>query len=130
MWPSGTPPFVHESSAGSRAVKEMRDEWLRKICARKPYRVKVGVSHKQRSGHGVRASRVCIVTGEEYRVVVSILQWSKWKVGELIQDVMPELSDGDREFLISNLTPNEWRVMTGQQPILTPKGLRGAWHGK
>lgn len=31
-----------------------------------------------------------------------------WQGGGLIQDVMPQVSDEDREFLISGVTPEEW----------------------
>ena len=36
-------------------------------------------------------------------------QLDRWLAGELIQDVMPELSDSDREFLISGSTDKEWK---------------------
>jgi len=35
-------------------------------------------------------------------------QLDRWNAGELIQDVMPELSASDREFLISGSTNKEW----------------------
>lgn len=31
-----------------------------------------------------------------------------WEAGGLIQDVMPELSSEDREFIMSGVTPEEW----------------------
>lgn len=36
-------------------------------------------------------------------------QIDRWNAGELIQDVMPELSASDREFLISGSTDKEWK---------------------
>lgn len=33
--------------------------------------------------------------------------------GELVQDVFPNLSVEEREFLISGITPNEWKEMFG-----------------
>ena len=33
--------------------------------------------------------------------------------GELVQDVFPNLSAEEREFLISGITPNEWNEMFG-----------------
>ena len=36
-------------------------------------------------------------------------QIDRWSAGELIQDVMPELSASDREFLISGSTDKEWK---------------------
>ncbi len=35
-------------------------------------------------------------------------QYEAWQRGELIQNVMPHLSDADREFLISGVTQEEW----------------------
>lgn len=33
--------------------------------------------------------------------------------GEMIQDVCPHLSNEDREFLISGITPEEWNACMG-----------------
>jgi len=35
--------------------------------------------------------------------------------GKLIQDVMPDLSDDQREFLMSGITPREWNDMFGEE---------------
>jgi len=35
-------------------------------------------------------------------------QINRWQAGELIQDVMPNLSADDREFLMTGSTPEEW----------------------
>ena len=35
--------------------------------------------------------------------------------GKLIQDVMPDLSDDHREFLMSGITPREWNDMCGDE---------------
>jgi len=35
-------------------------------------------------------------------------QYDLWTSGTLIQDVVPDLSKDDREFLISGITPEEW----------------------
>lgn len=35
-------------------------------------------------------------------------QYNAWQDGALIQNVMPHLSDDDREFLISGATAEEW----------------------
>ena len=35
-------------------------------------------------------------------------QLNKWRLGALIQDVMPHLTPGEREFLISGCTPDDW----------------------
>lgn len=35
-------------------------------------------------------------------------QMVAWRSGELIQNVMPHLSDDDREFIMTGITPDEW----------------------
>lgn len=35
--------------------------------------------------------------------------------GKLIQDVMPDLDDDQREFLMSGITPREWNDMFGEE---------------
>lgn len=40
-------------------------------------------------------------------------QMDEWLGGKLIQDAMPDLSTDDREFLISGMTPHEWKEMMG-----------------
>ena len=35
--------------------------------------------------------------------------------GKLIQDVMPDLDDDQREFLVSGITPREWNDMFGEE---------------
>tara|TARA_R100001460_G_scaffold44205_5_gene80866 strand:+ start:177 stop:416 length:240 start_codon:yes stop_codon:yes gene_type:complete len=35
--------------------------------------------------------------------------------GKLIQDVMPDLDDNQREFLMSGITPEEWNNMFGEE---------------
>ena len=39
----------------------------------------------------------------------------RWKSGELIQDVMPHLSIGEREFLITGITEEEWLKTFGEE---------------
>lgn len=38
-------------------------------------------------------------------------QYLSWQNGELIQDVMPHLSDDDREFIISGCTPEDFAFL-------------------
>ena len=47
----------------------------------------------------------CFVTGDFYSVACRRHQYVQWQEGKHIQDVMPDLSDGDREFLISGTSP-------------------------
>jgi hypothetical protein len=35
-------------------------------------------------------------------------QLERWDHGELVQNVFPDLSDDDREFIMTGITPEEW----------------------
>lgn len=41
-------------------------------------------------------------------------QYNAWVSGALIQNVMPHLSDDDREFLISGATAEEWEAFQSE----------------
>lgn len=57
----------------------------------------------------------CVVTGEEYEVVVPAEGLFRYRQGALIQDAFPEMSAGDREFLISGLSPVAFDLVTNQK---------------
>jgi len=42
---------------------------------------------------------------------ITIEQYIKWQEGALIQDVMPDLTPDEREFLITGLAPGEYEDM-------------------
>jgi len=42
-------------------------------------------------------------------------QISAWKAGGLIQDVMPQLSDDEREFVMTGVTAQEWATEFGDE---------------
>ena len=44
----------------------------------------------------------------ELELNVTQEQIARWRSGELIQNVFPDLSTDEREFLISGLLPDEW----------------------
>jgi hypothetical protein len=44
----------------------------------------------------------------EMEIDVSDKQIALWMEGALIQDVMPDLSPDEREFLMTGITPAEW----------------------
>ncbi len=50
----------------------------------------------------------CVVTKEPYRVTVPKAAVDAWSRGVLIQDAMPGVSPGDREFLVSGISPAGW----------------------
>ncbi len=41
-------------------------------------------------------------------------QFNNWQGGMLIQDAMPNLTDGEREFIVSGITPKEWEKAFGE----------------
>ena len=47
----------------------------------------------------------------ELELNVTQEQVNRWQSGELIQNVFPDLSTDEREFLISGLLPDEWEQM-------------------
>jgi hypothetical protein len=59
-----------------------------------------------------RRTKLCAVTNEMYEVVVDIKSaWNWMSNGRLIQDAMPNLTLEQREFLISGLTPAEFKEL-------------------
>lgn len=60
-------------------------------------------------------TRVSEATGIEHTRWIDVdegeyLRWSSGETG-FIQDVFPHLSDDDREFLLTGVTPEEWDEM-------------------
>ena len=59
-------------------------------------------------------SRVSLVSGKEYTMDIPGLtpaMLRRWQAGELIQNVMPEFTVDQREFLMTGITPEEWEAM-------------------
>lgn len=50
----------------------------------------------------------CMNSGKEYSVKVPKEGLYKYRCGALIQDAFPDLSAGDREFLITGFSPEGW----------------------
>jgi len=46
---------------------------------------------------------------------VTAEQVAAWQGGVLIQDAMPQLSNDEREFLKTGVTPQEWNEMFGEE---------------
>ena len=46
-------------------------------------------------------------------IAVTEQQLEAWKQGALIQNAMPHLSPDDREFIMTGVTPEEWRKFRG-----------------
>lgn len=58
-----------------------------------------------------------IFTGRQNSMDVNVTkdQLDLWVAGALIQDVMPDLTADEREFLISGLLPSEFEAMFGEE---------------
>ena len=56
-----------------------------------------------------------MMTGNTHEMDLDITedQLNDWNQGQLIQDVMPELSPEAREFLITGITSDEWDSLIG-----------------
>lgn len=56
--------------------------------------------------------RVSSITGKVncMELLISDAQWIEWtsKNPRMVQDVFPNLSNEEREFLLSGITPQEW----------------------
>ena len=63
--------------------------------------------------NGLSVSNRSSLSGQVNTMVLDITfdQFKSWKQGSLIQDVMPNLSADDREFLMTGITPVEWNEM-------------------
>lgn len=63
-----------------------------------------------RKGNNMIITRTSILSGitrtKEFDITDE--QYNAWRDGALIQNVMPHLSDDEREFLISGATAEEW----------------------
>lgn len=63
----------------------------------------------------MKITRTSYLTGRTHvmDIPVSQEQVDLWEQGVLIQDVMPDLSSDQREFMISGSTPEEWEEYFG-----------------
>ena len=61
--------------------------------------------------------RKSIISGDTNSMVLPITgdQLDRWTGGELIQNVFPDLSVDQREFLMTGITPEEWTQTFGEE---------------
>jgi hypothetical protein len=50
-------------------------------------------------------------------IPVTECQLAKWQAGALIQNVMPNLSDSEREFIMTGITPAEWDLEYAEEDM-------------
>ncbi len=53
----------------------------------------------------------CVLCGVEQHITAPAVGLLAWQNGELIQNALPELSDDDRELLISHICPKCFSMM-------------------
>ena len=63
-------------------------------------------------------SRECRVTCRLASVTVTLLEYHRWQGGELSQDVWPELTYDQREFIQTGYTTEEWEAIFAQSAEL------------
>lgn len=69
---------------------------------------------KDKKNNQIIYTAPCRVTGKNYTVTVPMDGFIQWQNGELIQRAMPNVSDEDREFLISHTSPEGWDQTIGK----------------
>jgi len=57
----------------------------------------------------------CLKTGKPYSVTVPAKGLYNYNQGAHIQDAFPNLSNDDREFLISGYSPEGWKLIFGSE---------------
>ena len=63
--------------------------------------------------------RTSMISGKTNSMELPITnaQLDRWTGGELIQDVFPDLSVDQREFLMTGITPEEWDLTFGEEKL-------------
>ena len=59
----------------------------------------------------VAFSRVCVVCGVETQLAVDRELYRRWRGGEYIQNVFPDLSEDERELMISGTHSECWDTL-------------------
>ena len=65
-------------------------------------------ANRERVGDNMVLSRKCRVTHELVTLTVTIVEYYKWKGGECSQNVWPDLTPDEREFIQTGYTQAEW----------------------
>lgn len=62
-------------------------------------------------------TRTSIITGKTHTRALSVTpeQLKQWDAGSLIQNVFPHLTAGQREWLMTGITPREWNEELGPE---------------
>lgn len=76
----------------------------------------IGKPHFFRSPTEIVAHKTCTVTGKNYSVSFPIEKLAEYESREKhIQDIFPDMTAEQREFLMTGLTPDEWNHIMGEE---------------
>lgn len=64
----------------------------------------------------MKITRISILTGirRDREINVTTEQIAAWRGGMLIQNAMPDLTEDEREFIMTGITPEEWEEYIGE----------------
>jgi hypothetical protein len=65
-------------------------------------------ANRERVGDNMVLARKCRVTHELVTLTVTIVEYYRWKGGECSQNVWPDLTPDEREFIQTGYTQAEW----------------------
>jgi uncharacterized protein (DUF779 family) len=65
----------------------------------------------------MKLSKRSIISGKinEMNLDITEEQYFSWKTGDLVQNVFPHLNSKEREFIVSGITPQEWKEVFGEE---------------
>jgi len=63
----------------------------------------------------MKVTRLSPVSGVRHTMELDVTakQIVSWEKGEMIQNVFPHLTAGEREFIKTGITPDDWNTMFG-----------------
>jgi hypothetical protein len=73
------------------------------------------VERYENGNHTYLFSGPCVVTGKTVTVEVPAEGLFQYRQGAYIQDAFPNLSVDEREFLMSGISPEGWKLMFGSE---------------
>ena len=71
--------------------------------------------HRHEAEDYLTVEGVCPVTARKWSVKVRREGYDTWKAGTTIQKALPELTDDEREQLISGMTPEGFEIVFGRE---------------
>lgn len=82
----------------------------------RPERLKI-LALAEKTPNGFRFTRVSPVSGKSHtmELLVTAQQLNQWANNTPIQDAMPQLSDDEREFLMTGIYGDEWDAFVGKE---------------